>query len=546
MELMQLLNERVQVGLRQSSIRKVSEWACEYRVMGGTFPGKWSHKNYPWLVGIQDCEAEHVVNQKAAQMGVTEAAMNLTFSEIDLFGGSVLYVLPSSKPDASDFSSARFDPALEMSDHLNNLFSETKNVNHKRAGNANLYIRGSRSKSQLKSVPVSKIILDELDEMNQENLAMIPERMSGQLRKQEFDLSTPTISGYGISERFENSTQNFFAFNCPHCSRLIRFLPEMLVITADDFNDPKIRDSYYKCNRCDMKLPQETKADYLASGVWVPEYTNRLIEGFHISQLYSLTVKPYHLAMMVVQSESDALIEQELYNSKFGLPNDQADARISLAQIKECIGEHTKRDIPLNSQTMVTMGVDVGKKLHVQINEWYVNVNRSTDINIASIPRVVKEITVKEFHELDVFMQDFNVNFCVVDANPETRLAKAFCERFQNRAARCWYGNNIKGKDVNYNAENVSVTVDRTSWLDQSMGRFKRGTKGIILPQDASAEYIKHMQEPIRLLRLDRDGNPTATYINKNADHFAHANNYAEIALCLGASFGVNQNIRSM
>jgi len=123
--------------------------------MGQPFPGPWSFKYHPWAKGMHDCTAEIMVGQKGAQLCYTEVGLNKSYYNIDVLGNSVLYVLPASTPDAADFSTSRFDPALELSPHLASLFSDVKNIGHKRAGSANLFIRGSRSRNQLKSIPVA-------------------------------------------------------------------------------------------------------------------------------------------------------------------------------------------------------------------------------------------------------------------------------------------------------------------------------------------------------------------------------------------------------
>ena len=179
-----LLAERIASGLRRATIKECSQWATSYRMMGEPFPGRWSFKHHPWLEQMHDDDSEIIVGQKAAQMGFTELGLNKTFFAIDVKGQSVLYVLPANTPDAGDFSTSRFDPALELSTHLQHLFSNVKNIGHKRAGNSSLFIRGSRSRSQLKSIPTARIILDEVDEMNQANVPLAFERSSGQTSKQ--------------------------------------------------------------------------------------------------------------------------------------------------------------------------------------------------------------------------------------------------------------------------------------------------------------------------------------------------------------------------
>ena len=222
-QLMALLLNNVSSGLRRHSVTTCSQWAEMYRIMGPPFAGKWSFKYHPWLRAIHDDNADIVVCRKGAQLGVTETALNKTFYTIDIKGVSVLYVLPAATPDAADFSSARFDPALELSPHLASLFSDVKNIGHKRAGSANLYIRGSRSRSQLKSVPVGLTILDEVDEMIQDHIPLVFERMAGQMQQQALLISTPTIANYGIDAYYESSTQQLYYFRCPHCTRSVSY-----------------------------------------------------------------------------------------------------------------------------------------------------------------------------------------------------------------------------------------------------------------------------------------------------------------------------------
>ena len=257
-----LIADNLRANLELQSISSCSEYACKYRVMGKPFPGAWTTFWHPWLKDMLDCQAERMIGQKAAQMGFTEVALNKVFYAIDIEKENVLYVLPITHPDSSDFSTSRFDPALELSPHLGRLFNDVKNVGHKRAGVCNLFVRGSRSRSQLKSIPAGRMIFDEVDEMVQENITLAFERMSGQKTKQAFLLSTPTRDGYGINAFFQNSTQEEFFFRCPHCGQQIRFeFPESLVITADTINDPRLFESYLRCPRpsCHGKIEHEQK-----------------------------------------------------------------------------------------------------------------------------------------------------------------------------------------------------------------------------------------------------------------------------------------------
>ncbi len=122
----------------------------------------------------------------------------------------------------------------------------------------NLYIRGSNSRSQLKSVPVSLVIFDELDEMNLNNIDLAEQRTSGQLTKEIWKISTPTVAGRGINKYYVDSTQEKFIFRCPGCSKHISFrFPESLVITGDDSDDPDIQFSHLICTECKYQFKEQ-------------------------------------------------------------------------------------------------------------------------------------------------------------------------------------------------------------------------------------------------------------------------------------------------
>ena len=519
--------------------------------MGGKdFPGPIRWNYYPWLKDMHDSNAQWNIGQKAAQMGFTVVGMNRTFYKIDVEHQSALYLLPTKTPDATDFSATRFDPLLELSPHLEKLFSDVKNVATKRAGSATLYIRGANSRSGLKSIPVSFIVFDEYDEMNQENIPLAIERTSGQLTKQFWAISTPTIPGMGINKLFLDSTQEHFCFTCPICSRKTEFIyPDSLVICGLAIDDPDLLKSYVICKECKKPLPvhtvdrkDEAKAEYLRTGIWEAQgHTDFENRGFYINQMYSPTITPAELAKAYFRSLSDAAAEQELHNSKFGNPHIVDGARVTDPEIERAIQQFFKKDAPPLGR-LITMGVDVGSWLHYVICVWFPK-RMGSDLNMMSECRVLCEGKVATFEELDGLMRQWQPLICVIDANPERRKAYEFAVRFFGHVKLCFYGKGITGKAISTPAEGHTITVDRTSWIDASLGRFHNKT--IQLPMDTSREYKEHIKALIRVYEKDKDNNPVGRYINQGADHFGHAQTYAEIALPVAASFASNTDIAS-
>lgn len=545
-DLKNLLAQTIHEGLTRSSLTSTSRWSEMYRVMGKPFPGPWTFTHHPWARDMCDSKHPLTIGQKAAQMAYSEVGLNRTFKAIDIDGQSVLYVLPNTKPDASVFSSSRFDVALELSPHLKGLFSSVRNVDHKRAGSASLYIRGSRSRAQLKSLPVGGIVFDEVDEMVQKNIRLALERTSGQHEQDVwiFMVSTPTIEGIGINGFFEDSTQDHFFFKCPHCSRMVEFdFIKCLTVTAEIISDPRIKNSYLSCLACKHVLDHNTKVDWMnAKNEWVSKYKDRNARGFYINQMYSMVLPPWKLAESYLMAQTNASDEQEHYNSKGGLPHIVKGARITDAEITACLGNYPTQ-VKSATGTLTTIGIDVGKWLHFEVDQWFLNPAASTsnDANIMAKPRCLITDKVKDFHQLDQIMYDYNINQAVIDIEPETRKAKEFCDRFQGIAKMCRYARGVTGKQIldysNY------VHVDKTCWLDLSLGRFSRET--IELPRDISTETKRHFKALIRTYKEDAQGNQIGTYVKKEnePDHAAHARNYSEIALHLVANLGDVVNV---
>lgn len=530
-------------GLQRGSVTSCSRWAPRYRVMGQPFPGPFSFAHHPWAREMHDCKTD-LVGRKAAQMAFTETAMNKTFYTIDVERQNVLYILPSATPDASDFSATRFDPALELSPHLRSLFSDVKNSGVKRAGSACLFIRGSRSRSHLKSIPASLVIFDEVDEMVQEHIPLALERGSGQQSITAWFLSTPTRDNFGIDALYQESTREHYFFKCPTCGKFTELdFFKSLVVCGEHPNDPAIQDSHV-ITECGHKLDFATK--HLAmqeSGKWVPENPSGSRRGFYINQLYS-SMPPCHptkIAATAIAARTNPAAEQELWNSKAGLPHLVEGARILDGNIDTCVGTHKNGDVA-PSTLYRTMGIDVGKMFHFQVNAWNpLAQNRNTIPNESFIPRVMEYGKVADVDELDEIIIKHRINFLVIDAHPEDRIALALCRKYAPYARRCIYGSRQQKRDIEDHFDTHYCSVHRTSWLDITLGRYKN--RQVILPMDINEEYREHLKEPARVYRTNPDGVPTAVYVNGRADHYAHAANYAEIALAVGLGIGVNSDL---
>ena len=532
-----------------------SVWATRRRVMGSPYPGPYSFLHHPWCRAIHDSQASYTVAMKAAQTGITEAGINRAFYTLDKLKRDVLYVLPTTLA-AGDFSTHRFTGALNLSPYLTKLFTTTNKVQLKSTGINVLYIRGSRGKTNLKSIPVSELILDELDEMSQEAIGLALERLSGQLEKHVVAISTPTVPQWGVHKFFLESTQEHFNFPCPCCGKLTELIwPDCVEIIGESVSDPRCHESFLKCKECGGKLDHATKLEWLAKGKW--QATNKQVSrtesrGFYINQLYSSTVSPGELVIAYHRGIGDESANQEFFNSKLGLPFVGDGAQITDAMLDNATRAYSINDLrPATSAGIRTLGCDQGKTCWVSVVDWTVGRNANADVQAASRGKLVwfGSFSEDDWYYLDELMREWQVIGAVIDLDPQVNEVREFCRRFPGCAWGSRYRRGQTAKEMSISEEDTGAplaTVDRTAWISCALGRLKTNPARLTLPADISKEYRSHLKALCRTYSRDKTGNSVAEYKSIDQDHFAHSLVYATIGLSLVLESGVfskNENI---
>lgn len=549
------LRESLVDGLKNRTLTSCYRWASRRRVIQGVednLPAAYTARLHPWVVAMHDSKAAFNYAMKGAQLGITEVAINRALYIIDKLRRDVLYVLPTATT-ASDFSKARFGGALGLSPYLKSLFTDTNAVNLKQAGSNTLYIRGSRGDSNLVSIPVSELILDEVDRMEQKQVWLALERLSGKLEKHVWGISTPTIPDFGIHKLYMGSTQEHFVFQCPACSRWTELVwPDCVEIIGEHVTDVRCAESFLKCKECKAKLEQKDKPNLFKSAYWEPfdKNANPDVRGFHINQLYSFTITPGELVVAHFRGLGDELAQKEFHNSKLGLPFISNGARVDDTMLDRSIGSHSLMDArPSRAGRIITMGIDRGTWNYATIDEWFVD-SWGLDINASSH---CKTLFTTKFHEDDFdrivndLMREWQVLACVLDADPNRAVARSFARRFPGFVWLCQYRKGVTAKEMAIAEEDGGapiVTVERSNWLSLALGRFKTDPSRIALPVDIQAEYREHIKALTSTYVRDDLGNPVLDFVNTKPDHFAHARTYSEIALPLCAASQTNSDIK--
>lgn len=493
-----MLLDELRTALSETLIRRsvttASRWAEQYVVLGKPIPGPLRFATHPWEREWMDFNGDWV-GKKAAQMGMTNAALMRALFTIDVLRNSVLYILPKMHPDAADFSKSKFDSLLELSPHLQNMFSNVKNIGHKMAGAVDFFLRGSRSRSGLKSISVGLKIFDEFDEMLMRNIELADERSAGYKEEdtQDIKLSTPTFPNFGISKAFQATTQDHYFFQCPHCSlngkpRWSEILfPESVILHTDDAdNKVLLKRTQLICHLCKHPLSENKMA-------WLNERNSRWqgtqdsdLRGFWIPQFYSMSKPLWKMARQAIRARTDHISAQEFNNSVLAKEYVAEGARITEQMVEACKGGHLNGSQPTSPIT--TLGVDVGHhELFVHLDEWLLPPTLGKSLNTYALCISRKIVSVPDWGDLDPLMHQYQVQHGVVDVDPDYRGAADFANRFPGRINLCRFVRGVKNRDINPERDKELVLqVNRTVWLDQSQSRYRTNRQSIWLPDRKS------------------------------------------------------------
>lgn len=484
-----------------------------------------SFKNHEYLIGIYQDTARVKIFKKGAQMGVStyEILYSLWGCKFK-FPAGILYLLPT-KDDVSDLSKSRWGRLIvDNPDTIGQWVSDTDKANIKRVGRGYLYLRGSRTRTALKSIPVDKIIFDEFDEMRPgsgttsadrqvrfDPITLARERYSHSRFQEEDIISTPTLPDYGVEAEFAKSDQKHWYLRCRGCGKDICLeLSFPGCLKRDDHGR-----IYRACTHCGHEL-------YPRDGQWVAHFPDRENSGYYISQLNSIFIDPAVIYDQYKNLEHATPLQRtEFWNSKIGIGYVETQNRVSKNQIYGLCESRFMKSAEEGDPGPCIMGVDQGNNLHTVIGK------RTGDTTF----QILHMDEYKEWEDLDKLIKNFNIWRCVVDLLPEKRNSMAFAKRFWGKIFCNYYLKSAKGV-TKWNEKDLLVQENRTESLDSSHMLL---TKELVtLPRrcDQVEEFAEHCTNVAkRLIEDPETGSKEYLYIKLSGpDHYRHAFNYMTIA----------------
>jgi hypothetical protein len=477
-----------------------------------------THKNEPisfenrhYLEQLYLEDAKEISIIKSTQSGISEWLWLKTLGKA-MIGRSVFYVLPTIILK-NQFVRDRIDRSILFTPYYKKLIkageraSESMSLKH--VGLGGVAFIGSNSAASFTSYAADDVVIDELDQCDQRNLQMAPERLSASPDPRILRVSNPTIEGVGIDEEYARSDKRkwYIKHDCGEWlhpdffQHVVRQDGDDWIVLDSEWDRDSDRDIRLICDKCGKPF------DRFAPGEWVATGSGNRV-GYHISKMFSTNTTVAELLDRFDKGLTNDTALQRFYNGDLGLAFTAEGAKISRSMIEQCVGDYRMEDIEPGA---CVMGVDVGKLLHIRVNE----------VLDDGTLRAVYIGTGRTYTDIRTVYRQYKVRAGVIDANPERRLSKKVCATMPGMWM-CFYG---KIKRETYDARNKILTVPRTPALDAVKEQVM--LQKILYPKNVMSieGFVDQMTAATRVWKEDQE-----EYVwdeGSKDDHYMHAESYS-------------------
>ena len=214
----------------------VTEWADRYRILSpenSAEAGRWKTSRTPYLKEIMDSftdpRIKTVVIAACAQLGKTEALLNMIAYMIDQDPGPAMLIMPTVDM-AEDTSKRRLSPMFRDVEPLENKVAGEKSRNSKNTITKKTYpggmltLVGANSPTPLRGIPGRYVFGDEVDAWPQavghegDPWGLVEARTITFYNSKMVAVSTPTVRGNSkIEKLFKQGTREYWCVECPDC-----------------------------------------------------------------------------------------------------------------------------------------------------------------------------------------------------------------------------------------------------------------------------------------------------------------------------------------
>lgn len=510
---------------------RVAEWMCTNTFIGGK---PFSFKDHEYQEKIVMSNAPQIVVKKCSQVGISEMSFRRTLALLDLIPGfTAIYTLPTAS-FAANVMKTRIDDIIRTSARLSyKVDKSVDNTEIKRLGDSYLYLKGTYGSAAAISIPADLLVADEVDFSDQEVLSNYQSRLTHSRYKWKFDLSTPTVAGFGIDTKFRTSRRMFNMVKCSHCNH--HFYPRfqehivlpgydkpLLDLTKEALARLDHTKAYLACPCCG-KNPDLSPAHR----EWVVENPddNTLSEGYQISPFDApaFISVPY-----LIEASVSYKRKTDFINFNLGECAEDSDSGIQAEDIRNAYDFHHT-----NGVTHYVFGADMGQICHIMI----AGVDYYGKLHVVHTERCRYTEFEQRYFDLK---QRYRFRAALCDSQPYTDLIHRLQQKcpimfgavYTNNKALELFRMREQDEEGSRALLDVrQVNVNRNYSFDVLMETLRR--QDITFAADENRDAIeKHLVDMKRIRRTDQYGEEQFAWqkSQEGQDHFHHALLYLFIA----------------
>jgi len=517
-----------------------SEWAMKYRYIKGK---PMSFDRHRFQIPIINDMSPKIVVEKAAQLGLSEIMLTKVFwwSDYHVGRSNIIYTFPTFS-DMLTYATARIEPIItdaaiikpddygftpDMLLDEETYISTMININNsqmKKIRDVFVFLKGTISDRNAISVDSDWNIHDEVNFSDQTVLNKFRSRLGAETSMGwEYDFSTPTIPGYGVSEIFQKSDQKRWYIKCPHCGKRqhMEFETHVVDIPRKSFKDKQ--EYMYICPHCKNEITHDT----IIQGEFIPERLDQKeYSGYHIDKML---VKS---ATALMESKDSYRRVADFYNFDLGRAYTERTISLSEEIIRDCMLKNLQFWGSAKPEDGVVLGCDQGDTL------WAIFSRRNPFTGKRQII-YMEEIDEKEcanndpFARLDELIQRYNVQCGVIDMNPNKNDVRKLCLRYPGKIFMATYAA-YKGEIITFpNIEkgDMVVNIDRTEKFKETFNHLYIGSVEIPSGTSIGEVFIQHLCNIKKQSSKDEATSDIKEWFEAiGPDHLAHANLYNEVA----------------
>jgi len=383
---------------------------------------------------------------------------------------------------------------------------------------------GAGSSANVRSFPVSVLVLDEIDVIDSGTRRECLDRIKGRHDYKILQSSTPVNERGGIWEEFMQGDRRRYYVPCPNCKakivlRLwddkgdlnIRWDGKAKNKDTGDIDLGKVqRSAVYICESCGKEIHDHQKAKMLKAGEWVATSSTHEIgfRSYHLNSLYSPNLTFGRVAVEYLKSADDPGALKVFVNGWLAEPFTRQESRIDPDAFKAVEKDYERGE--LRGQYRI-LGVDVQRAIFY----WVV---RGFDPDGTSY--LIDHGTAPTFDDLEALAENYGCSYGIVDTGYRTQ---EMYEEVWNRrpfwfAAKGWdrlqqsyrmasvdpfspvQGQKLQKANINL------LHVNKETWQAEMLKRRNGEAHNWFTYRDVEMEYVRHMLSTNLVERVDRKG----------------------------------------